>query len=186
MPFTEDQQPESEKERFEKQKKTLMKLMNSGLNFLLFGGWAGKVDGVYEEDYYPRDIDIYIDNKQLEDWKKFFETSNFQTQEMENKIIFTDLETGASVDTHLIEDSKEDDTYIEKTSREIFHLPKEAFEVKQFENQPIIIMGNELACIFEGRRASETGDKEKLEKLEGKIDRTKLMEIRKKFKYEEK
>ncbi len=49
-------------EKLEKQKRTLEKLSRSGLTFLIFGGWSGKIQEVpgYGEDYYPRDIDIFV------------------------------------------------------------------------------------------------------------------------------
>ena len=175
---------EKGEERVERQKKTLSKIGRSGLPFLIFGGWAGKIQGAYSADYYPRDIDIYINQKQLNDWQKFFETNNFSSQKEEDKIIFTDQETGASIDAHLMQDTS--DSYVEKVSHGTFRLPKEAFETKEFEGSSITVMRPELSYIFEERRAEGTGTKERLEKLGKTINKEVLEEIREKFKYEKK
>lgn len=122
------------KEQLEAQQRTLLKLQKTGLSFLIFGGWSGKIEEIpgYGEDYYPRDIDVFLDQEQLKEWQKFFEDNNFSTKKLEDKLLITDQETGASLDAHLIVESPRKDQWIEEVSHGTFYFPKEGFKTKQY------------------------------------------------------
>ncbi len=170
-------------ERLEAQQKTLSKLEKSGLSFLVFGGWAGKIEGVYDDDYYPQDIDIFINQNQWEEWQKFLEKNSFSVEMESNKARIKDGKTGAFVDGHFVKEDATGNFYIEEASHGTFHLPKIGFKKKELGESSVTVMRPELSWILEKGGPEREHKEEKLIKLIGKVDQENLEKIEKEFKY---
>jgi len=168
-------------EKLRSQQETLSRLGKSSLDFYIFGGWAGKIEGAYGDDYYPSDIDIYIDQYQLEDWKRFFDSENFSIKEQDDKLQIVDQKTGAYIDGHLFKDEK--GHYVEQTSYGTFQLPKTGFEKKILDNSAVNVMRPELSYIIERGGPLRPGKDDKIRSLEGVLDQEYLKEIEREFKY---
>ena len=86
------------------------------------------------------------------------------------------------LDCHLWEE--EENQYVEKTPYGTFYFPKEGFISVSYKNSSVRIMSPELMWILKKGGPSLSPERERnLEKLLKFINRKKLQEISKKFKY---
>lgn len=177
---------EQKKEKLESQKKTLTRLGKSGLNFIIFGSWAGKIEGVYGDDCYPNDIDILIDQHQWDEWNKFLDINKFSIKdirEQSGKLQIIDKETGAFIDGHLIQESADTNYYIEQVPYGTFQFPKTGFETKLVGETFLTAMRPELSYIIEKGGPTRSGKEEKIKLLEKTLDQKRLEEIAGEFKF---
>lgn len=168
-----------EKEKREEEEKVIDELINSGLSFVLRGSWAGEIISGIPSKH--KDIDIYVEKKDWDKVEEFLKEKNFKIEEVEkNKKI---IKKGkVCLDCHLWEEKE--NQYIEETPYGTFYFPKEGFISVSYKNSSIRIMSPELMWILKKGGPSLSSERKKnLEKLLRFIDRKKLQEISKKFKY---
>ena len=168
-----------EKEKRKEEEKVIEELINSGFSFVLRGSWAGEIISGIPSKH--KDIDIYVERKDWDEIEKFLKEKNFKIKEVEkNKKIIR--KGKVCLDCHLWKEKE--NQYVEETPHGTFYFPKEGFIQLPYKNFFIMIMSPELMWILKKGGPSLSSERKKnLEKLFRFIERKKLQEISKKFKY---
>ena len=163
--------------RTQQQSQILGEMKSADVPFIVFGSWAGKKQGIFDESYNPSDIDIMVESTQRSDLRDFFEQSGFTLQDQGYKdVVNKDL---ACVDIHFI--VSENDQYIEYTDHGTFYYPQDGFVESE---DGFRVMSPELAYLIISGGPQTIKQKEQQQRLHEFIDQDRLSKITKGFKYE--
>lgn len=172
-------------ERFEKQtedqRKFLLELQKLKLPFILTGGWAAKIEKVFEDDYNPRDIDIFSKIEDWEKWEEFLKSSGFKigdTKDLSKRVCQRE---NVILDIHLLEEKEKH--YIEMALHGTFFYPKDGFELQSWGEGNITVSRPELLYVLEKGGPEREGKQKRLEAIEKRVDYKKLDSVSKDFKY---
>jgi len=179
--FGENRIEEQLEKRTESQKKFLLEAQKSGLPFILTGGWAAKIEEVFEDKYNPRDIDMFSKTEDWTKWEEFLKSSGFEIEDIKDLSKKVCRRENIAVDMHFLEEQEKH--YTETALHGTFFYPKEGFKTQQWEGGNVIVSTPELMYILEKGGPKREGKQERLEAMEKQIDYKKLDSISKDFKY---
>jgi hypothetical protein len=176
---TEEFREQYEAAREIEQAQTLHELSDAGLNFLLFGGWAGKLDGVYA--HHPKDIDIFVRDDEWDKWENSLGQRGFAVHDVPGLNKKEATRGSTTIDIHFVHENE--DAYTETAPHGTFRFPKQGFEPKMLGETSLSVMTPELLHIMESGGPDRKGKTERLAALDKNIDPKKLEVIRQMFGY---
>ncbi|MFH1088468.1 MAG: hypothetical protein V1719_01340 [Patescibacteria group bacterium] len=167
----------SYKTRTLQQVQVLEEIRSAEIPFIVFGSWAGKKQGIFDENYNPSDVDIMVDSTQRSNLRDFFKQAGFTLQDQGYKDVF--VRGLVCADVHFI--TSEDDQYVEHTDHGTFYYPLNGFIESEDGYR---VMSPELAylIILGGPQTIKQKEQQKL--LYEFVDQGRLSNITKGFKYE--
>lgn len=166
-------------EREQAQEVALEGMISSGQSMILSGGWAAKIEGVFGDDYHPRDIDIFIPAQRWPEWEQYFASQGLATSEVApgKKA----AEKGkVAVDCHMTRE--EGEFLIDEQPQGTFYFPKEGFGRYEWRGYTITAMRPELMYLMEKKGPDREGKQERLQRWEAyQFDQELLQSIDTKF-----